>query len=270
MNEIILLLEKLIKRCFKQPKVLSIEETIEILSSSKSSISRYGDGELNIAIGGSVYFQEYHEELSKKLRAILLSNSTSVYVGLPVMFYDDKRLTRQSRMYWSRYFIKRYFHLRNLFNYKKVYLNSSFTRFYIGFRSKELAVKLLYSIKKIWEEADVLVVEGEKSKLGVGNDLFDNVKSLKRIISPSKNAFNFYDQIFEAAQSFGKSKLILIALGPTASVLAYELGLMGYWAIDIGHVDKEYEWMRSGTRTKVSILKTLDATYTSEILKVIK
>lgn len=270
MDELILLLEKIIKVCFKQPQVRSIEETIDILSNSNSSVSRFGDGELNIAIGGSVYFQEYNEELSKKLRAILLSNSTSVYVGLPGMFYDDDRLNRQSRMYWSRYFIRRFFHLRNIFNYNKIYLNSSFTRFYIGFRSKELSVKLLYSIKKIWEEADVLVIEGEKSKLGVGNDLFDNVKSLQRIISPSKNAFNFYGQIFEAAQSYGKSKLILIALGPTASVLAYELGLLGYWAIDIGHVDKEYEWMRLGTRTKVPISKNPDATYTNEILKVIK
>jgi glycosyltransferase family protein len=270
MDELILLLEKLIKTCFRQPKVLSIEETIDILASSKSSISRFGDGELNIAIGGSVYFQEYNEELSKKLREILLSDSASVYVGLPLMFYDDERLNRQSRMYWSRYFIKSFFRLRNILNYNRVYLNANFTRFYIGFSSKELSVKLLHSIKKIWNEVDVLLVEGEKSKLGIGNDLFDNVNSLKRIISPSKNAFDFYDQIFEAAQSFGESRLILIALGPTASVLAYELGLLGYWAIDIGHVDKEYEWMKLDTRTKIPISKSSDETYTSEILKVIK
>jgi len=40
--------------------------------------------------------------------------------------------------------------------------------------------------------------------------------------------------------------LILIALGPTATVLAYDLALIGYWAIDIGHVDLEYEWMKNG------------------------
>ena len=39
-----------------------------------------------------------------------------------------------------------------------------------------------------------------------------------------------------------KSKLILIALGPTATILAYDLSNEGYQAIDIGHIDIEYEW----------------------------
>ena len=48
------------------------------------------------------------------------------------------------------------------------------------------------------------------------------------------------------AKKYGNKKLILIALGPTATVLSYDLALIGYWAIDIGHVDLEYEWMKNG------------------------
>lgn len=49
-------------------------------------------------------------------------------------------------------------------------------------------------------------------------------------------------------------KTILIALGPTASVLAYDLALMGYHAIDIGHVDLSYEWLirNNGAKTAVT------------------
>ena len=47
--------------------------------------------------------------------------------------------------------------------------------------------------------------------------------------------------------------LFLIALGPTATVLAYDLFKAGYQAIDIGHVDIEYEWWRMGARCKVKL-----------------
>ena len=50
----------------------------------------------------------------------------------------------------------------------------------------------------------------------------------------------------EAILEVGKNKLILIALGPTATVLAYDLAKRGYWAVDIGHLDLEYEWFLKG------------------------
>ena len=41
---------------------------------------------------------------------------------------------------------------------------------------------------------------------------------------------------------FDKNVLILIALGPTASVLAYDLYKFNYQVVDIGHVDIQYEF----------------------------
>ena len=48
--------------------------------------------------------------------------------------------------------------------------------------------------------------------------------------------------IFIIKQKLSKNKLILIALGPTATVLSYDLYKLGYHVIDIGHADIEYEW----------------------------
>ena len=50
-----------------------------------------------------------------------------------------------------------------------------------------------------------------------------------------------------------KSRLILIALGPTATVLAYDLSKQGYQAIDIGHLDVEYEWFLQSASDKCII-----------------
>lgn len=45
-----------------------------------------------------------------------------------------------------------------------------------------------------------------------------------------------------AFNGISTNTLVLAALGPTATVLAYDLCNKGYQAIDIGHLDVEYEW----------------------------
>ena len=90
--------------------------------------------------------------------------------------------------------------------------------------------------------------------MGIGNDLFADTKSIKRILAPSKNAFSKYDEILNVVKkNISKDKLILIALGPTATVLAYDLFKLGYQAIDIGHIDIEYEWYLRGATEKIKI-----------------
>ena len=56
-------------------------------------------------------------------------------------------------------------------------------------------------------------------------------------------------------------RLILLALGPTATVLASYLANLGYQAIDIGHIDIEYEWFLSGAKEKSVIC----GKYTNEV-----
>ena len=51
--------------------------------------------------------------------------------------------------------------------------------------------------KRSQRKTTVLLVEGEKSRLGVGNDLFENTGSVKRILCPSENAYEKYDEILK-------------------------------------------------------------------------
>lgn len=44
-----------------------------------------------------------------------------------------------------------------------------------------------------------------------------------------------------------------MALGPTATVMAYDLAQSGIQTIDIGHIDIEYEWYRMKASDKVLI-----------------
>ena len=60
---------------------------------------------------------------------------------------------------------------------------------------------------------------------------------------------------------FSINSLIIIALGPTATVLAYDLAKEGYQALDMGHFDIEYEWyLRNATKKE-----KISNKYTNEV-----
>ena len=84
--------------------------------------------------------------------------------------------------------------------------------------------------------------------------MFSGAESIQRIIGPAENAFHAYDKILECCKDQAKDKLFLLALGPTATVLAYDLCKMGYQAVDIGHIDLEYEWFLKGLKLLVNII----------------
>ena len=140
-----------------------------------------------------------------------------------------------------------------LLNKEKLYYSTQISRFYIDYIDNSGVIEYIKKLKRIWEQKDILIIEGQYSRLGIGNDLFNNTKSIKRIICPSKNAFNVYDKILDEALKIDKKILILIALGPTATILSYDLYKAGYHVIDIGHVDIEYEWFLRKAKSKIKI-----------------
>lgn len=133
----------------------------------------------------------------------------------------------------------------------RTYIDTQISRFWIEWKDKDRCRRQLELLKKIWDVQDIIIVEGTKSRTGVGNDLYANAHSIRRILGPATNAFSQYDKMLDAiVKHADKQSLILLSFGPTATVLAYDLAKLGFWAIDIGHLDIEYEWMRMGCVTK--------------------
>ena len=79
------------------------------------------------------------------------------------------------------------------------------------------------------------------------------MKSIRRILTPTKNAFESYDKILQTVLKVEKDVLILVVLGAAANVLVYDLMKQGYQAIDIGQIDMDYEWYRVGAKNRVPI-----------------
>ena len=235
----------------KPPKVINSIDSLKKINKEKLSIGRYGDGEFLIINGKSIKFQDYDPLLARRLKEILFAKEDKYYSCIPSIYkYNETRcLKYNEEVFW----------LNEILYYKKTYLNKEYqnkayldaclSRPYIRYKKPKVSKELFDEIKKIWNKKDILIVEGKFSRLGVGNNLFDNAKSIKRILCPNKNAFSSYNKILNEVVKY-KSKLVLIALGPTATILAYDLYKLNIRALDIGHLDLEYEWYLSGAKEK--------------------
>lgn len=245
--------------------ILNSTETIDYIKQHKCSVSRYGDGELRMAEyyirhgKADEYnidtFQQYDPMLGGRLAEILVSNDKKCLICIPFVF---KKLSVY-KGYESFHFLREYTYYQGLWKYlarslnNKLFGDSCFTRFY--YHRADISDYPCYvgKLKDLWQNEDVVFIEGDKSRLGVGNDLFSNAKSIQRFLMPNTNAFQHYSEILEAVKKLPKNKLYLLALGHTATVLAYDMAKLGYWAIDIGHVDIEYEWMLMGATKKMPV-----------------
>lgn len=233
--------------------VLPILESLTYIKKNHASVVRFGDGEIDLMTGHSIPYQEHNDKLAKKLKQILQTKSDeNLLVCLPDVFSNMERYNQNAQIFWEGHFLKySNFYLDNC---NSPFYGSTFiSRPYIDLVDKSVSETYFSSLKELWKEKDILIVEGATSRSGVGNDLFSEASSIKRIICPSKNAFQYYDEIFQEIEKHGKDRLILIMLGPTAKILVSDLARQGYQAIDLGHIDSEYEWYEMGATYKVKL-----------------
>ena len=236
------------------PKILSLYETLDYIVDNRVSVARFGDGEFKWMLGvPQNSFQTQSAELQQGLLRTLNINDKRLLLCMPDCFGDLKPFKSSVKKFWSYVMFQERRKLKKLLP-DVVFGNLNITRFYIDYKNTEHVEDLIKKWKELWREKDLLIVEGELTRLGVGNDLFDNVHSIRRILAPPKDAFSCYSSIlYEIEKNAKKDDLILIALGPTATILAGELALKNYWAIDIGHIDIEYEWYKMGATSKVPV-----------------
>ena len=242
-------------------QIKGIDETLDYIIENKSSLVRFGDGEINMLAGHSIPYQDYDEELVSIMRDIIGQESREeIVVCLPDAFTDRFKFTSWAIPFWKDHMDHYMDFYRELCS-DSWYGSTFVSRPYIDFEDKSQAKAQFEKLKSIWKNRDLLIVEGATSRSGVGNDLFDEANSVKRIICPSHSAFSRVQEIEQEIEKHAAGRLILCMLGPTAKVLAYHLNQKGYQVLDIGHIDSEYEWMKMGAKTKVKFSHKHTAEY---------
>ena len=228
------------------PIIKSIEETLDKIIRDRCSISRFGDGEFSCMSCSRISFHDPSKELAERLKEVISSDLPNLLIGLPDCFGSLDVYVPYSRKFWRKYMSKKRQMTYSYLDMNRIYYNAFFNRHYLNFNKTDehyqKCCTYFKRLKEIWKNRDVVILESEKAGLGAGNDLLDGAKSISRIVfCPAKNAFNRYDEILSAFDGIDSDVLMLLALGPTATVLAYDLCRKGYQAVDIGYIGEEYE-----------------------------
>ncbi len=239
------------------PIIASEDETVEKIIREGKSICRFGDGEISVILGEDRQaFQEPNPKLGIRLKEVLESRDEDILVAIADNYGD---LTRYNL--FSRYNIRAYMTEEtrkkhySVLDFERKYYDAYMSRPYVDRADNmtDAPAKRFQRLKQIWAGRDIVIIEGHQTRMGVGNDLFEDAAEIKRILGPAVNAFDRYDDILGEALKLDKDQLIIISLGATATVLAYDLAKAGFQALDLGHIDLEYEWMLKGEGRRVEI-----------------
>lgn len=248
-----------VEKKYFYPKFRSNEETLRLIVEDKKSLARFGDGEFSIAFHiPRQQFQRLDDRLALRIREVLQSEPPEKLLIAIANHYGNLERFNEAAAQGIRVYMTEENRCRHqqLLSTNRVYSDAYITRPYVMYKDvlTDAPKKRFEALKRIWKDKRIIVAEGAQTRLGVGNDLFAQAKEVKRILAPPTSSFDRYDDIYRECLKYGDmADMFLLAIGPSSGVLAYDLTLKGYQAVDVGHIDLEYEWFLAGKGTRVSI-----------------
>lgn len=235
----------------KIPQIKSVEETFSMLIESNCSFCRFGDGEFENIMELPVPFSNVRlKDISKRLIEILNSENPKICVGLPLRMYQNKNnMPKYERIFWRSPYIRNFYRIIGQYcHLDRYYYAAEVT---LPFCYEDVNLDLFFAnARKIWNNKDITLIAGKGIFKGFTSDIFDNAHSVEYLDAPAKNAFGEYESILKKALKIDKNRLVIIILGQTATVLAYDLALAGYRALDLGHIAKSYDWYNKNKKVK--------------------
>lgn len=245
----------------------SLETLSYLLKHDKCSLVRFGDGEIEILMKtGNPDYQEASEALRIKLEYVLKSDLKNLLVCVPagLINYANRSIyNEEAKIHFRNILVRFHKYLSNVLSKHQIYGDAHVSRPYIDTLNKDFSRKIFDGFKQLFSVKTLIVIEGEKTRLGVGNDLLAGAQHVLRVIAPAVNAFDKYEEILEKAKEVAQSRIasgdkpedimFVLALGSTAKPLTLDLTNLGYRSIDAGHLDIEYEWFLRNANQKISI-----------------
>ena len=220
------------------PTIKTAEETVDELLSRRVSIVRFGDGEIDTMMGRPNVFQQPNPMLAERLKAILSSNHPDILIGLYRSYYHPNTrcdLEQMLSSYQHREFLNTFIKQDN------VYYDTCLSMPFNCNLNKDAYYQKL---RQLWEKRNVVVICGRYTFKYLRYNIFDNAAAVHYQYAPEREAFAEYDAILKQALTIDKQSLVVVILGTTATVLAYDLALKGYQALDLGHIAKSYDYFK--------------------------
>lgn len=230
------------------PQVLSEDNTIAAAAAGRS-LARYGDGEYALCLGGNCVSQRFDPGIQKELRAILLEDGPA----LPCIPNLGANLPAHKAKSWDNY--RQPKHLA-LLDQGRTYGSSFISR---PDSAPWIDTGAYWaSVKALWAGQDVTLVTGHYNELRL--DQMDGATSVREVVAPRQHAYAEIDRIEEEIGQ--PSGVVLMCLGPTATVLAARLARKGVHALDLGHLGL---FMRHAGQYRVQLDQLITIGYQDEL-----
>lgn len=233
--------------------ILSTEETLHALEEENFSFLRFGDGEIAIAEGQGIPFQEANQKLAERLKELLSVKEEGLKIGIPYYYmHPVNNLNSFVQNFTYSLGKQRKYLLKNC-NKANTYIDTCLTQVYQTYADYDF--EAYYArMQKLLKGKNVTVICGEGVLDKLQYNALEVCNSVEYLYGPSMNAYSEYNKLLEQAKKIDKNRLVLIILGPTAKVLVYDLYKAGYTAWDIGHYLKDYDaYKKHRPRTEAEI-----------------
>lgn len=225
------------------PKPLSVKESLQLLIDNRLSMGRFGDGEFRLMYEDSfsLNFQDHNQELSNRLREIFekYGKNNFDYISGITWGYGGDPYFRKSMIYSYFYAMEN----------KSTFLDAKMT-----WRLEDVENVKLW--KRILESRKLVIITGLGSHFKYSNELFEGAQSIQVAYTSPKNAWSNYESLYSFCLTQEKDSLFLISLGPTATVLCFELAKIGCQALDIGALSNKFcEFQKIKTNGEFDVKK---------------
>ena len=227
-----------------RPFMYSPIETIRELQNTNKSFVRFGDGEILLINKNSIPFQQYDKDLSEKLKQIIKNEQKDLMVGINFHYfypqdYNPCLISEISKEIYIKEVPKYRCKLLELIDIKHKYYSSDL---YIDKYKKEV----FEESRKIWDSKEIVIVNCKNAIKNIEYDIYDNAKKIDYIYISNKNCYSDTNFVYNEIEKHGKDKLYILQAGPSAKVWAAELALKGFRVLDLGHLQKQYDYYKKG------------------------
>ena len=203
-----------------------------------ASLTRFNDGELGYAHRGWGHRLEgLNGALAHRLRETFIADLPGLLIGVPRIFPpDDDSLpvsTAGCKRFWPGW---RGF-CTKLFDADRTY-GSGFVSYPDRHLPPEQWPAFIGLCYGLWGQRDTVLVGSKQDCIeGTrGIEAIKGTKSLEFVEVPPKGAWSTYDATLATLVEFPAKTLMLVATGVSGTVLAHDLHVAGYQAVDIGRL----------------------------------
>lgn len=221
------------------------KKTMDKIYNEKCSICRYGDGEIYHLFRDNPKYgsggQSCSSEFRNKLINIFDNKNKKILIGFSGYFDHDDiieknyiyKLSKGTERFIEKYKVKLLKEFPSILN-TKLYSAEISRLQQLKEENKNYVINIF---NKLFNENECIFI-GNEHVINLIKKKYKNLfKKIEFIPAPKSNAYESYGIIINEifATKNITEKLILISLGPTATIMSFELAQQGYWTIDIGH-----------------------------------